>query len=329
MNVGRESKKARFDEQNHDDKTRQAIIELSNRYVVTLQQLLQPSIPHCPTCSITTESRPVLSSITSLKESTVVRVAVGSHKQSWTDNKVLIHDAAVIDVHVPPTYSLLFFHHSTIHSGGPASTPSLRVFSTFGPVNEPKCNSNRNHLDVHKYCNNDCKQCRMLRVLKRQFSDNLFPCFDELIGKQSVGDLLGLYDLDKHGFCVIKVAESSVLSKSLVNLIEQKYEKCNGIKFRKLGQEEVSSKIMGNRCILDNEGSFLNTKMLLEQKCEDVMKDYFNECESNIAHYLSTKYGTYYEEKEKSLLMNIGKVGYQKLHTDGGQKCNCFVRTNK
>ena len=52
------------------------------------------------------------------------------------------------------------------------------------------------------------------------------------------------------------------------------------------------------------------------------MSDYVSQCERSIVSYLSNKYETDYEEKDKSLLMNKGIVGYQHIHVDAKPECD-------
>ena len=109
----------------------QKVTEERNKYrqsfLFALKLLLPP--PHNSNCSSVTHP-PIFSSILPLVELVKVRMVIGSHMKIKTCGSYVIHRKCVVDINVPPTCCLVFYHDRTLHGGGPSSdSKKTRMFS--------------------------------------------------------------------------------------------------------------------------------------------------------------------------------------------------------
>ena len=111
--------------------------EYRQSFLLALKLLLPPL--HNSICSSVTHP-PIFSSILPLVETVKVRMVIGSHLKIKRCANYIIHRECVVDINVPPTCSLIFYHDRTLHGGGPSSgSKKTRMFSIFAPEDHYYC----------------------------------------------------------------------------------------------------------------------------------------------------------------------------------------------
>jgi hypothetical protein len=193
------------------------------------------------------------------------------------------------------------------------------MFSIFGPEDHYSGISNENYTQNLKECTNDCSLCQQLKNIKID-GGGFFEQRENDCHKVKVGSLINDYNLADHGFCVLKTSNKSNLKQGIVNQVLELDRDGNKMKFGSIGQEELD--LGGTRDILDI-GTHLCPDMLLKKKVKGNINDYLNMCQNNVENYLSKFTNLTYKEKGRTFLRNEGTVGYQRIHFDTVNKCNC------
>ena len=138
--------------------------EYRQSFLLALKLLLPPL--HNSICSSVTQP-PIFSSILPLVETVKVRMVIGSHLKIKRSANYIIHRECVVDINVPPTCSLIFYHDRTLHGGGPSSgSKKTRMFSIFAPEDHYYCLSNENYRKNIQECTNECTLCKKLKNIK-------------------------------------------------------------------------------------------------------------------------------------------------------------------
>ena len=81
--------------------------------------------------------------------------------------------------------------------------------------------------------------------------------------KVRVGELINDYNLEGHGFCILKTARNDDLKPGIINQVVEFDRDQKRMKFGSIGQEEFS--LGGTRDILD-VGIHLNPDILLQKR---------------------------------------------------------------
>lgn len=290
-------------------------------FLSSLKSVLPSAITHhqtgCPAANLC--NPPLISCILSINVSTKVRVSVGSNllPLEGENNKLQIHRESIIEVDVPKNFCILFHRNRTIHGGGASDCLNVRMFGLYGPENVKAYTENRTYTDMLEPCHENCADCVRLQRFKSSNNGNFIPPSKE---KVNVLDCLNDFDLNDHGFCIVKVAKE-VKNGGIQNqaeLIGQ--EKNKGIRFHPIGQEETDNG--GTREILDI-GTELSSEVLMKNKMWSAIDEHLLQCSKNICSFLGAKYMVSYTEKGRSLLRSKGGVGNQILHLDGNPDCEC------
>ena len=242
----------------------QKVTEERNKYrqsfLFALKLLLPP--PHNMNCTSVTHS-PIFSSILPLIESVKVRMVIGSHLKIKACGSYLIHRECVMDINVPPTCCLVFYHDRTLHGGGPSSgSKKTRMFSLFGPEDHYSGISNENYTKEMKDCTDKCTLCHQLKNIRIE-GGGFFDQRENDHHMVKVGSLINDYNLEDHGFCILKTAKKQNLKKGIVNQVLEIDRDGNKMKFGSIGQEELD--LGGTRDTLDN-GIHLNPDMFLKKR---------------------------------------------------------------
>jgi hypothetical protein len=191
------------------------------------------------------------------------------------------------------------------------------MFGLYGPENMKAYTENRTYTDMLEPCQENCSDCVRLQKFKSFHNGNFIPPSKE---KANVLDCLNDFDLNDHGFCIVKVTneERNGGIGNQAEFIGKDMKK--GIRFSPIGQEENDNG--GTRDILDI-GTELSSEILMKNKMWSAINEHLGKCSKNICSFLRTKYDISYTEKGRSLLRSKGRVGNQRLHLDGKPDCEC------
>ena len=246
-------------------------------FINAFDYLCQKTDPvHDIRCPVAQNARPQISVILPLYEPSILRMAVGSHKEMYRRRYNSLHGESLLSVMIPPTFAILFLSGRTIHGGGPSNLKNTRVFSIYNSEEVFSVLENKNYRGGHvTYCLDGCQKCRDMTKFKAMVGGGLYPAFEEEDYDVEVGELLYHYNLKQHGFCVLKVSKIDNLSQAIITEIEQFEKGGNGVSFRSMGQEENTS--LNNRKVL-NVGGYLNEVQLLADKWKGDLNYYYTEC---------------------------------------------------
>ena len=304
---------------NHRNKVKQTLEH--ERYVYrkfflnTLNHCLTEHTPHSPNASIPVPRNDSLFSIIlPLVDATVVRVAVGSNNLKRINGIVQYHRESLIEVNIPTTYALIFNYHSTIHGGGSSNTPNTRLFAVMGDKSIKHTLQTENKTRGLIPCGEDCMPCSTLKVIKTSNSGSLIPFQEGSNKEKKVGETLNDFNIDEHGFCIMKVCNETNHTSTVINQVKIFDEK-RGVKFYSLGQE-ISKDGGGKRQMLMTTTD-INTDFLLRKKTVGALASFIDLVLKNVSDTFSQKFGREFEIKGRTLLQNDGILGNQMLHTDG------------
>ena len=301
----------------HLNEIRKSVRIAENEYKTLLANVIHVNNDHNPRCPLSSFYPPILSGIFPFVEETVVRVSIGSHRLPLTDNKLsLLHDSTLIDICVPPQYILLFYHEGFIHGGGPSTKSCARMFTLFGPTRRRASLQNQNYSGNITECGLSCFLCKVLHSKRKATGIvHLNENKDETVDTSSE-QTFNLWD---DGFCLLKVAEDEQFKNfptlSLSNFI-------NNHNFNSLNQEIRDNEADGRRCML-KKGSELTYDRFFEKNLPQDILNYLNNCYRCVISYLEKTTYASYEMKGQTMLVNKGKLGYQRLHMDDKSKCCC------
>jgi hypothetical protein len=291
-------------------------------FVNAFDCLCQKTDPvHHNRCPVALGTKPQVSVILPLIEDSVLRMAVGSHKEVYSRSDSSLHGESFMNVLIPPTFAIIFMSGRTIHGGGPSTLRNTRVFSIYSPEDIFTTLDNKNYRGRNvSACLDTCQKCLDLKHFKDKVCGDLFPCFDEWDYDIDVGELLFHFNIKQHGFCVLKVTTMENLTQQVINEVNTFERGGNGVTFRAMGQEEDTS--LNNRKIL-NVGGYLDEFLLIADKWKGRLNDYHSQCSLEIESFLATTFDTTYKHRGMTVLTNTGNVDMQSLHLDSMPDCKC------
>ena len=115
-------------------------------YSSLLASIIHVNHSHHNCCSLSQFHPPILSGILPLSDETIVRIAIGSHREiKKKDGFVTRHNSTLVDVLIPPQYLLLFYYEGLLHAGGPGTMPCERMFTICGPKTKHASLQNKNY----------------------------------------------------------------------------------------------------------------------------------------------------------------------------------------
>ena len=79
-------------------------------------------------------------------------VNVGSHFLEKAENGFISHRELNIEVEIPTSCCILFFHNRTLHAGGSSDVLNVRQFGLYGPENKFGCTLNKNYSSFFFEC---------------------------------------------------------------------------------------------------------------------------------------------------------------------------------
>ena len=194
------------------------------------------------------------------------------------------------------------------------------MFSIYAKDDHYSGVDNKNYGQDIRYCDEQCKLCeklQMLKVTNGGFCDEKFEEYEKM-GK---GEMINDFNLIDHGFCILRVSSKKELSAGILNqvgdLVDGHEKK---LKFTSIGQEEEDCG--GDRLMMDYWPE-LNAEFVFSKKVKGKVDKYLSQCQSIVETYLTNFYNQKYVEKGRTLLINEGNVGNQNIHFDEVPVCNC------
>jgi len=289
-------------------------------YSSLLSSLLHVNHSHHNCCPLSKFQPPILSGILPLSDETIVRIAIGSHREIKNkDGFVTRHNSTLVDVLIPPQYLLLFYYEGLLHAGGPGTMQCERMFTIFGPKTRYASLQNKNYSGNISICEGDCVVCKILKT-KKEMTGNIALPESFLDSKETpLGTTLYDYTLWEDGFCVLKVADKTCPKEQLQEFIRSKT--FNSMKQEEDG-EDGEVHLDGERCMLD-KGAALTSDEYLRKKLHNDVQEYIQGCYDITTSFLKKITKVNYEMKGHTMLLNKGRVGYQTLHMDDENKCSC------
>ena len=289
-------------------------------YSSLLASIIHVNHSHHNCCSLSKFHPPILSGILPLSDETIVRVSIGSHREKKDNNGfVTRHNSTLVDVHIPPTYILLFYHEGLLHAGGPGTMQCERMFAIFGPKTKHASLQNKNYSGNISVCEGECVVCNILKTKKETTGNIVLPGRFRDRKDTLLGTLLYDYTLWEDGFCVLKISDETCPKEQLQEFIQSS-------RFNSMKQEEedVDNEVHfdGERCMLD-KGTALTSDEYLRKKLHSDVREFIQGCYDTAASYLNKITKVNYDMKGHTMLLNKGRVGYQTLHMDDENKCSC------
>jgi hypothetical protein len=230
------------------------LLEYRTRMLNMMKVTLLPCIDkHTKDCLEDNMKKPTLASIFPLKENTKVRISVGSHLELCHEGQRIYHPSLNMDVDIPFGCCLFFYRNLTVHGGGPNESDTntcTRLFAVYAPERTPAFYEDSNSSRRIKPCDEGCKTCGLVDTFKKNNGGNLFMNLEDTVIKQNIGDVIYDYNLEEHGFTILKVFDAKRTKNGIVNSIEKLEKGQSNIKFSSMGQEEDRIH-KGKRMIVD------------------------------------------------------------------------------
>lgn len=299
-----------------EDEVKTSLCSFKRSFFAVLPTIL-PSRRNCSSIA------PIFACIQPIRESSVLRVNVGSHNVKFTKKGKAYHQCLDYDLTVPVGCCVLFYYDATIHSGGPATSSCTRIFSIFAEEIQLAPLENKNYTNVITKCED--KKCKICLKAMKYISRNEACLIPELNHE----DICKYFNLEDHGFCVLRLKNESDIPnyvKNSVFLLENNFsvENRKSIKFNSIGQEEIKVK-GGKRKMMSLEGTGNHDVAPIETLTENVMVkgmnsnlySYLNDCEQDIIKFLEANFSCKYKRKGRTMIINTGEVSYQRMHIDG------------
>ena len=266
------------------------------------------------------DESPTLGCIIPLLESTKFRVNIGSHHEQFTRKKKTYHKELDYLLEIEPGCCVCFLADSTIHSGGPSTTPCTRFFYLFGDKEKVCEVENKNHSNVLQYCETNCDICARVRDYKLKNNDMLIPPMTREAA-------IEFFTLEDHGFCVLEFLKGGKIEtcekkfKQFRNCVTNIPQNLFKLQFSSLGQEERKSS-NGERQIFDFNRTRVRGKghcgqEFLNRLFQGIVGRFLSLAEDKVISHANSTFTTKsYEKKGRTVLTNKGIVDYQKPHLD-------------
>mmetsp|Transcript_9243 Transcript_9243/g.10728 ORF Transcript_9243/g.10728 Transcript_9243/m.10728 type:complete len:236 (+) Transcript_9243:85-792(+) len=193
-----------------------------NMMKVTLLPCIDKHTKHCLDETMNT---PTLASILPLKENTKVRISVGSHLELCHKGQRIYHPSLNIDVDIPLGCCLFFYRNLTVHGGGPNESDTntcTQLFAVYAPEDVSVYYQNSNSSTTIKTCDEgSCKRCGLVNTFKEINDGNLFLKLEDNVIQQNIGHVIYDYNLEEHGFTILKVFDAKKTKNGIINWIEK------------------------------------------------------------------------------------------------------------